>query len=89
MKKVRTMFQQRRTEIEERRKLLLRDKFEAAEEKEHRKVQKLENFTNSILDCGLWQSVQEVDFHLSLYKTKKDMVAALRAQLNFRNKVLH
>ena len=33
VKKVRTMFQQRRIEIEERRKLLLREKFEAAEEK--------------------------------------------------------
>ncbi|MEW8340540.1 MAG: hypothetical protein AB2708_11880 [Candidatus Thiodiazotropha taylori] len=89
VKKVRSLFQLRRTEIEERRKLLLREKFAAAEEREKRRVQKLENYTNDIIDWGLWQSVQDVDYHVSLYKTKKDKVAALKAQLNFRNKVLH
>lgn len=89
VKKVRSLFLLRRTEIEERRKLLLREKFAAAEEREKRRVQKLENYTNDIIDWGLWQSVQDVDYHVSLYKTKKDKVAALKPQLNFRNKVLH
>ena len=89
VKKLRSMFLQRRIEIEERRKILLREKFEAAENKEQRRVQKLENFTNEILTWGLWQSVEDVDFHLSLYKFKKDKIAAIKAQLNFRNNVLH
>ena len=41
------------------------------------------------MDWGLWQSVDDVDSNLLLYKTKGDKISALKAQLRFRNKVLH
>ena len=89
VKSVRQLFQRRRHQNEEQRQQISREKFIAAEAKEPRRVKRLENYTNDIKDWGLWQSIEDIDSNLSLYMTKRDKIAALKAQLNVRNKVLH
>jgi len=48
----------------------------------------LENCTSEMIEFGLWQSEEEVDRQVSDLKTKTLRMRALKAQLNFRRKVL-
>lgn len=55
-----------------------------------RKSQKLQAYSIAILDWGLWQTTDQVDFHLTqVIKSKKDQLEALKAQLNFRRFILN
>lgn len=59
------------------------------ENAEKKRVKKLEEHTNNILTWGLWQTEDQVDFHLNtVIKSPKDQIEALKAQLNFRRFVL-
>ena len=59
------------------------------EEAEKKRVKKLEEYTNNILTWGLWQTEDQVDFHLNTdIKSTKDKIETLKAQLNFRRFVL-
>jgi hypothetical protein len=60
-----------------------------AEELEKARLKKLEDYTNAILDWGLWQTDVQIDFQMGTdLKTKTDKISALKAQLNFRKHVL-
>ena len=59
------------------------------ENAEKKRVKKREEHTNNILTWGLWQTEDQVDFHLNTdIKSPKDQIEALKAQLNFRRFVL-
>lgn len=82
--KTRYLFKQRRTEIEEKRKALLREKFLESQERERKRVEKLVGFTNDILDWGLLQSVDQVNRHMPLCETNREL--DLRLCLSSRKK---
>ena len=89
VKSARRKFKSRMAEIEKTRRAHLEEKIKKAEEVEKARLKKLEDFTSSILEWGLWQSNAHVDFHLgTVIKTKTDKLSALKAQLNFRKHVL-
>jgi hypothetical protein len=48
----------------------LEEKMRKQEEAEKKRVKKLEEYTNNILTWGLWQTEDQVDFHLNTQKTK-------------------
>jgi len=87
-KAARTKFRDRVLEIERRRKLILEEKMKKAEEAEKAKMKKLQGYTDEILAWGLWQSTEQIDFHLGIIKTTSQKIQALKAQLNFRKHVL-
>ena len=47
----------------------------------------LENYTPEMIEFGLWQTDQEVDKQVKLYKTKAHKIRALKSQLRFRQHV--
>jgi hypothetical protein len=47
-----------------------------------------ECLTQEIVHCGLWQSPDEIFHCLAKEKTKSAKVKALKAQINFRLKIL-
>ena len=49
---------------------------------------KLKELTQSILLYKLWQSARDIEKGLSLLKTKREKVKALKTQLDFHKKVL-
>jgi flagellar motility protein MotE (MotC chaperone) len=56
-----------------RRRATLEDKMKKAEELEKARLKRLEDYTNAILDWGLWQTAVQIDFHMGTYlKTKTD-----------------
>ena len=75
--------------IERQRRLTLEPEEKEQEAAEKKRLTKLEDYTSSILLWGLWQSEEQVDFHLNtVIKSNKDNTEALKAQLNFRHFVL-
>ena len=89
VKPARCKFMTRISEIERRRRANLEDKMKKAEELETARLKRLEDYTNAILDWGLWQTDVQVDFHMGTdFKTKTDKISALTAQLNFCKHVL-
>ena len=89
VKSARCKFMTRISEIERRRRANLEDKMKKAEELEKARLKRLEDYTNAILDWGLWQTDVQVDFHMGTdFKTKTDKISAMKAQLNFRKHVL-
>lgn len=88
---VRQKFKDRLKEIERQRRLNIDEKLKKAEESEKKRLSKLQEYTNDILEWGLWQSEAQVDFHMSLKttcKTNADKMKAVKSQLNFRRYVL-
>jgi hypothetical protein len=72
--------------IERQRRLTLEPEEKEQEAAEKKRLKKLEDYTSSILLWGLWQSEEQVDFHLNtVIKSNKDNTEALIAQLNFRH----
>ena len=55
VKSARYKFMTRISEIERRRRANLEDKMKKAEELENARLKRLEDYTNAILDWGLWQ----------------------------------
>ena len=88
VKTIRDSFRERHKKIQEARRILLMERMKEAEELEKRRVQKKEGQTADIIYWGLWQSEEAVETALSIVSSKKDKIAALKAQLNFRNNVL-
>lgn len=71
------------------RKTFCKKKSQKQEDEEKSSVKKLEEYTNNILTWGLWQTGEQVDFHLNtVIKSQKDKIEALKSQLNFRRFVL-
>ena len=96
VKKGRLKFKNRLKEITRQRRKLLDDKMRMADEAEAKRLQKRQAYSTAILQnrqaysiailkWGLWQTADQVDFHLTqVIKSKKDQLEALKAQLNFR-----
>ena len=78
----------RRQKLLEERAKLLRAKRLQLERLQAKKVKEKEELVQGILRCGLWQSKQKIEEGLAKLKTKKEKVAALKLQLDFRKKVL-
>lgn len=89
VKEARKKFRDRVLEIERQRRLILEQKEKEREAAEKKRLKRLEEYTNSIFLWGLWQSEEQVEFHLNtVIKSSKDKTEALKAQLNFRHFVL-
>ena len=61
-----------------------RKKIRLAEEKERKRLQRLEDYTYKIIYYGLWQSETDVDTLLRNIDGIKEKKDAVKAQLNFR-----
>lgn len=86
-KVARAKFKERMQEIERRRKLILEEKMKKAEGVEKSKLKELQNYTDELLAWGLWQSDDQLNFHLGILKSDSQKIKASKAQLNFRKYV--
>jgi len=74
---------------EKKHRELLQEKIRlAAEEKERKRLQRLEDYTYKIIYYGLWQSETDVDTLLRNIDGIKEKKDAVKTQLNFRKYVL-
>ncbi len=85
---IRKRYRERLGEIEEYQKERAREAADKLKEAKRRKQERLEKITNEIIYYGLWQTEKEVDERIVTYSRKTELVAALKAQLNFRQHVL-
>ena len=81
-------FKERHAQIIEQRRQANQEKLAKEEEARKRRLRELEKYTAGIIYHGLWQSSSEVDNMMATLETKKLKVAALQAQLRFRQHVL-
>lgn len=89
VKVVKSKFKDRVQAIKESQKEALLAKIKKSEELKAQRLRKKEQQTNDIVFWGLWQNDQQVESALREIQTTKQKVAALKAQLHFRNNVLH
>jgi len=82
------LYKLRKKQLLEERSKILQAKQLQLEQLQQKKVREKEKLTESILMYGLWQSREQVNEELSKIKTKKEKLKALKAQLDFRKKVL-
>ena len=82
------LYDKRRQQIREERVELLKAKQHALLAAQERNVRQKEQLTQDIIRYGLWQSPAQVADSLSQLKSKAEKLKALKAQLNFRKKVL-
>ena len=82
------LYRLRKQRLLEERSKILQAKHLQLEQMRQKKLQEKERLTENILMYGLWQSKEQVNKQLSKLKTKKEKVKALKAQLDFRKKVL-
>lgn len=88
VRKARNSFKERQTQIHEARRAAITAKMKAAEEMKARSLQRKQKLTDDIVHWGLWQSEETINSCIRVLTNKKDKVAALKAQLNFRKDVL-
>jgi hypothetical protein len=80
VKEAHKKFRDRVLEIERQRRLILEQKEKEREAAEEKRLKKLEDYTSSIFLWGLWQSEEQVEFHLNtVIKSNKDKTEALKA----------
>lgn len=82
------LYRVRRQQLLEARASLLQAKRLQLEKLQAKKQREKEGLVQEIVKYGLWQSKQQVSEQLLKLKTKKEKVAALKLQLDFRKKVL-
>lgn len=87
-RKIRDMYIERLREIENNRKVTLREKQVALENKQRNLLKKKSKYTNDVLYYGLWQNTEDVDKILDELKGLAEKKKAILAQLRFRQKVL-
>lgn len=81
-------FSERKKESQQIQKKKLEEKERIIKEKEQRALERKEKFTSEICYYRLWQSLEDIDKFLSGISTEKEKKRALKAQINFRKKVL-
>ena len=81
-------YEERRKRMHEERIELLRAKQLAVLAAQERSVKQKEQLTQDIIKYGLWQSSAQISDGLHQLKSKTEKFKALKAQLNFRKKVL-
>ena len=67
---------------------MAKTKQNALQKSQEKCLRQKEHLTQDIVQCGLWQSPDEIVHGLAKQKTKSVKVKALKAQINFRRKVL-
>ena len=82
------LYNERRKKLQEDRIQLLKTKQNALQKSQEKCLRQKEHLTQDIVECGLWQSPDEIVHGLAKQKTKSAKVKALKAQINFRRKVL-
>ena len=82
------LYNERRKKLQEDRIQLLKTKQNALQKSQEKCLCQKEHLTQDIVECGLWQSPDEIVHGLAKQKTKSAKVKALKAQINFRRKVL-
>ena len=82
------LYRNRRQKLLEERAKLLQAKRLQLERLQAKKLKEKEELVQMILRYGLWQSKRQVQEELLKLKSKKEKVAALKLQLDFRKKVL-
>ncbi|ELT88809.1 hypothetical protein CAPTEDRAFT_217367, partial [Capitella teleta] len=88
-RQIRRDFKERKNTITEERRRALRMKIAKNEETKQRIIQRQEQITQDMIEFGLWQTEAEVENQVKSFTSKKLQLAALTAQLRFREKVLH
>ena len=81
-------FQERHKNILEFRRQETLRKQEKAEAHRLEKLRKLQEYTDQIVDHGLWQSEEQVQRLLNLYDSKSEKMKALKTQVRFHKFVL-
>lgn len=89
VKTMRQNYKRRLNEIEEQRRITVAEQIRKKEAARQEKLRQQEEYTKEIINYGLWQSDSEVDNMLLSYKKDSDKIKALKAQLRFRENVLH
>lgn len=84
----RRQYQARKQKLLEERGNILQAKQAALTRLQEKKVREKENLTQAIMVYGLWQTQQQVKEGLMKLKSKTAKLTALKAQLDFRKKVL-
>ena len=82
------LYRNRRQKLLQERAKLLQAKRLQLERLQAKKLKEKEELVQMILRYGLWQSKRQVQERLLKLKSKKEKVAALKLQLDFRKKVL-
>ena len=86
--RTRHLFNERRSQIEERKRQHVAAKIKEREAAEKKKTENKELISSKMIEYGLWQSEHEVDEQVASYQLIKDKLEGLKAQLRFRQKVL-
>ena len=82
------LYKSRRKQMQEERMKLLEAKRRALQAAKEKSLRQKEQLTQEIVRCGLWQTHRDIVTALSKEKSKSAKLKALKAQLNFRKKVL-
>ena len=82
------LYTERKKKLQEDRIQLLETKQKALQKSQEKCLCQKEILTKDIVQCGLRQSSDEIFHGLAKHKTKSAKVKALKAQINFRRKVL-
>ena len=82
------LYNERRKKLQEDRIQLLKTKQRALQRSQEKCLCEKEHLAQGIVQCGLLQSPDEIVHCLAKEKTKSAKVKALKAQINFRRKVL-
>ena len=82
------LYKDRREKIIKDRAEMLRAKEEALQAVREKLVKERERLSHEIMQYGLWQTAEDISVGLSKQKSKASKVKALKAQLNFRKRVL-
>ncbi|VDI00584.1 Hypothetical predicted protein [Mytilus galloprovincialis] len=87
-RQIRTKYQERLKEIENKRKEKLRKKQIALERKQKAAIKTKTKHTSDVIYYGLWQRPDEVHAILNVITAVTEKRKALRSQIKFRQKVL-
>ena len=82
------LYADRRKQMQEERTQLLKAKQQALQAAKEKALRQKEQLTQEIVQCGLWQTHDDIMKGLAMEKSKSAKIKALKAQLNFRRRVL-
>ena len=85
------LYADKRKKMQEERTQLLKAKqqaLQALQAAKEKALRQKEQLTQEIVQCGLWQTHDDIMKGLAMEKSKSAKIKALKAQLNFRGRVL-
>ena len=84
----RRLYKDRREQITKDRAQILRAKEQALQAAREKVIKEKERLSHEIMQYGLWQTAEDIRSGLARQKSKGMKIKALKAQLNFRKRVL-